>query len=332
MDYSKFYLKNYTPEPDEREKEENSNIIIPRIESRSQPEIIYINPDGEEFAPSALSETYEKSDAGDNSPEGFDISCNQNKQACELREKDNLPFVVRRQEKARQPFISRFCQVVLIFAIVIMSLIVSADFVTDGKAIAAISNLISTDNPTYYAVLTNPKDDLQSSQVDSYAMRLKGGAGFTVKNNEKYYNVYAIYKNKSDAEKYVSDNGGEILSLSTTFYDEIESELKNYTDYPFKTVDNLNEVAQNLTDKKINVSQALEQISEIKDDFALTYDNMNKISNGNSDDKSVTLLANASVALSSLEYLCDTSVSRPNLVCDVRYTVCRILFTYCYSA
>lgn len=330
MDYSKYYLKNYVPEEEERSGDENEKTIIPKIELRSQPEIIYINPDGEEFDPTTQPGLANETSDYENQSDTDSIYENEN--LPQEKNQSKVPFFVRKPEKVKQPFFNRFCQVVLIFAIVIMSLIVSADFVTDGKAIAAISSLISENTRTYYAVLTNPKDDVTSSQVDSYAMRLKGGAGFTVRNNEKYYNVYAVYKNQSDAEEYVNENGGEILFLSTNFYDKIESELKNYTDYPFKTVDELNEVAQNLSDKKINASQALEKISEIKDDFAVTYDNMNKLSTGNNDDKSVTLLANASVALSSLEYLCDTTVSRPNIICDIRYTVCRILFTYYYSS
>ena len=44
MDYSKFYLKNYKPEASEENEEEK--IVFPQLETRRQPEIIYINPDG----------------------------------------------------------------------------------------------------------------------------------------------------------------------------------------------------------------------------------------------------------------------------------------------
>ena len=50
MDYSRFYLKNYVPEKTD-DKEDDDKIVFPKIELRNQPEIIYINPDGEEFEP-----------------------------------------------------------------------------------------------------------------------------------------------------------------------------------------------------------------------------------------------------------------------------------------
>ena len=134
-----------------------------------------------------------------------------------------------------------------------------------------------------------------------------------------------------DAENRIKQNGGEILILSTEFYDKISGDLKDYSDYPEKVCDDLTKIASQLTSQEITTAQALEKINDVKEDFSVLYDNMSGISASDNDDKSLTLLANASVAMSALEYLCDTTVSRPNLVCDIRYTVCRIIFTYCYS-
>lgn len=313
MDYSKFYLKNYVPEPDN----DNDMPEIPRIETHSLPEIIYINPDGEVFDPGIQNSSQnESTNSGALS---------------EPEDKVAIPEVVRKPHVSKQSALNRFCQATLIFAIIVMSLIVSADFVTNGKAIAAITGAFTPSVQNYYAVLTNPREDLATCKADSYAMRLKGGAGFVVKNGDNYYNVYAIFDNESDAEEYINQNGGETLTLTTNYYDEIDGELKNYIDYPVKTCESLNDVLTKLADRDITTSEALDKLEDIKNDFAVTYDNMNNAANGNESGKSLSLLANASVALSALDYLCDTSVSRPNLACDIRYTVCVILFTYCYS-
>ena len=335
MDYSKFYLKNYVPTDEPVEEEDK--IIFPRLEARTQPEIMYINPDGEVFDPELKSETDEKEDINilNNGQSSINDDKNENVSVYEGIEENssyNHPHVARKQIAKKQSLANRFCQVMLIFTIVVMSIIVSADFLTDGKAIAAIMDCFKANKIEYYAVLENPRDDITSSQVDSYAMRLKGGAGFTVKNADKYYNVYAVFDNVSDAESYSKENGGQILTLNTEFYDDIQGELKSYKDYPVKTVDDLNKILSDQKEKKITTAQAIEKLGDVKEDFAMTYDNMNNAAKGDNEDKSVTLLANASVALSALEYLCDTTVSRPNLACDIRYTVCRIIFTYCYSA
>lgn len=340
MDYSKFYLKNYVPADEPSEEQEK--IVFPRLESRTQPEIIYINPDGEIFDPDIKDDNQvDRSEYSQRTADGSSSDINEagentsDKEGTSIPTTVRYPYVVKKSNKDdvnKKSFINRFCQAILILAIVVMSIVVSADFVTDGKVIAAIVNGIGQTDLVYYAVLENPKDDLTTSQVDSYAMRLKGGAGFTVKNGDKYYNVFAIYSDKNDADEYVKQNGGEILTLSTDFYKDIQGELKNFTDYPEKICNELDSVLNDLTQKKITTTQAIEKINDVKEDFKVTYDNMSNVSKSDGDDKSVTLLANASVALSALEYLCDTTVSRPNLACDIRYTVCRIIFTYCYSA
>lgn len=311
MDYSKFYLKNYVPEQND---ENDDSPVMPRIESRTQPEIIYINPDGEVFDPQ-LSSTIKSEDA---KTEQEDIA-------------DEYPKVTRKEPPAKKSFANRFCQTILIFAIVIMSLIVSADFITDGKAIAAITQLADSADVEYYAVLENGVTDLEKCKVNAYAMRLQGGAGFTVKNGDDYYNVYEMFENKSDAEKHANQNGGKLIELNTDFYDDLSGEMKSYIDYPIRTCADLNNVLASLIAKEITTAQALEKLNGVKEDFAVEYDNMNNAATSDESDKTVVLLANASVALSELERLCDTSVSRPNLACDIRYAVCRIIFTYCYS-
>lgn len=340
MDYSKFYLKNYEPETSaESEENEKERIIFPQLELHRQPEIIYINPDGEVFDPELenLNSRHENgTDAGYSGVNAADRldgikEITENVSGNTSISEEKYVKVTRKPQKERKNFANAFCQTVLIFAIIVMTLIVSADFLTDGKVIAAIASGFSAEKIEYYTVLEDPKTDMESSKVDSYAMRLKGGAGFTVKNGENYYNVFAVYDDRSDAEEHIKQNGGELITLSTDFYDGVTSELKNYTDYPKKVCDDLSGIAEQLTSQEISAAEALEKINDVKEDFAVIYDNMNNVAPGDNDDKSVTLLANASVALSALEYLCDTTVSRPNLVCDIRYTVCRIIFTYCYS-
>lgn len=311
MDYSKFYLKNYVPEPTD---DDDDTPVLPRIETRTQPEIIYINPDGEVFDPEQSSTPHDEENE-------YGIG----------NEAPVHPEVVRKTPEIKKSLANRFCQTILIFAIVIMSLIVSADFITDGKAVAAITQLFTEKQVEYYAVLEGGVADAETCKVNAYAMRLKGGAGFTVKNGDSYYNVYALFEDRSDAEEYSKQNGGEILTLGTDFYDDLDGELKNFADYPVKTVTDLNNVLEDLTNKEITTTQALEKLNDIREDFAVTYDNMDNAAQSDDAEKGVTLLANASVALAALNYLCDTTVSRPNLACDIRYTVCRIVFTYCYS-
>lgn len=340
MDYSKFYLKNYEPETGaESDENEKEKIIFPQLEARRQPEIIYINPDGEVFDPELENMKSRRENCPDNELSD-ENAANYYGNVKEITDKkcgneytsgENFVKVSRKQRKEKRNFANAFCQTVLIFAIIVMALIVSADFLTDGKVLAAIASGFSAQKIEYYAVLEKPKTDMTSSRVDSYAMRLKGGAGFTVKNGENYYNVFAVYDDLSEAEDYIKQNGGELITLSTDFYDNVTSDLKNYTDYPKKVCDDLTEIASQLTSQQISTAEALEKINTVKEDFAVVYDNMTNVAPESNDDKSVTLLANASVAVSALEYLCDTTASRPNLVCDIRYTVCRIIFTYCYS-
>lgn len=326
MDYSKFYLKNYVPrEDDVKDDDQNPRL---RIETRSQPEIIYINPDGEEFDPETeVGSVKDKQNAfqrNESPDENIYIPQSEH-------ENSFAPQVIRKQQENRPSFANKFCQTVLIFAIVIMSLIVSADFITDGKAIAALTNAVMSDKIEYYAVLSDPSEDTQSAIAKSYSVRLKGGAGFIVKNGQSYYNVFELYDNRDDAEEYMKNNGGEIITLSTEYYDNISGDLKNYADYPVKTCEQLNAVLASLTAKEITSQQALEKLTDVKEDFAVLYDNMNNASKTDEDNAGLALLANASVALSALESLCDQNATRPNLACGIRYAVCQIMFTYCYS-
>ena len=51
MDYSKYYLRNYRPEEDGSRTFDEASPYPELPDRPHMPEIVYINPDGEEFVP-----------------------------------------------------------------------------------------------------------------------------------------------------------------------------------------------------------------------------------------------------------------------------------------
>lgn len=339
MDYSRFYLKNYTP-PKDSDDEKDDSQSIPLVRT-SSPEIIYINPDGEEFTPEVAKTDDEDCSLSEKTEYGSYSEIKEQKPQNDLLPAHNAEDIYsayrynkksqsKAPEQGKKSHLNKFFQALCIFVIVVMTLIVCADFLSDGKAISAFSQLISS-KQTYYAVIADPKDDLQSAKISSYAFRLKGLAGYVIKKDGKYYNVLNVFDNEKSAQDCAEEYSASSITIQTNAYDDIEGDLKKYRDYHKTLIQSLSQTADDLTQKKTDTSKAIEELDRIRTTFEQTYKEMDAASKNQASKNSVALLANASVASGALTRLCDTSVQRPNLVCDIRYTACLILFSYAYS-
>ena len=169
-------------------------------------------------------------------------------------------------------------------------------------------------------------------------MRLQGGGGYILKNGDNYLLIADVYDDLNEANAVVEKNSGsELLSYS------IESQ--NYADllaggselmvsmggYSVSIVEQLATIGESLTKLEIDKSEALERINTLDSNLRLKYDELAK-EDVTSNYNIKILMADIDTTLGLLENLLADSQSRPNLVCDIRYTKVQIVLNYYTTA
>ncbi len=291
MDYSKYYLKNYVPERDRGAGNDNGDSEpIYEIPERGSyaPEIVYINPDGEEFTPEPTAK-----------------------------------YVDVEKKRGKQSRLTSIVIDVMIAAVVVLTLIVSADLVTDGAVIGAITSLFD-DSTRFYAVLEKPNDNVQDAISDAQQIRADGKAGYLIRYRDKYYCVSEIYDSREVAESAKGSSDALIYEFSYSPPD-LPDEYSSLLDIPIKITSDLDGILSSLENGEIGSTAAIEQISEIRDELSAKSKTLDG-SVGETSKESVAFRSDISVALAALDCLCEGV--HPELAADIRYAKCQVLLAF----
>ncbi|MDE5756636.1 MAG: hypothetical protein K2I23_06055 [Clostridia bacterium] len=213
--------------------------------------------------------------------------------------------------------------------------VVVGDFATGGALLAGIGGRQDKAMPTvsYYAVVLKTCDSYSVARMYAEQQRLMGGAGYILKDGEKYALVGDIYDDLADANAVVSENEGSRLiniEVKEVDFDNLfkgSSQLfRSMGGYCSGLLTQLDVIADDLTASKIDKTKALENIEVIKDNLEAQY---NQLSAEVGDDKNAALLlADIDATLGILSNLLNSSISRPNLVCDIRYSKVQMIINY----
>ncbi|MDE7071119.1 MAG: hypothetical protein K2O86_04000, partial [Clostridia bacterium] len=163
--------------------------------------------------------------------------------------------------------------------------------------------------------------------------RLQGGAGYILKDGDSYALVGDIYDDLSDANAVVSANEGSKLiniEVKEVDFDSLfkgsSQLLRSMGGYCSSILTQLDVIADDLTASKIDKIKALENVEVIKNNLQLQYE---ELSTEVGDSKNAQLLlADIDATLGILSNLLNSSISRPNLVCDIRYSKVRMVVNY----
>lgn len=290
MDYSKYYLRNYRPEEDGSRTFDEASPYPELPDRPHMPEIVYINPDGEEFVPE--------------------------------------PQIIRTpsSEKAKKPFFTRFVINTLIVLVVILSLFVSVDFITDGALVEEVTRLIYDEKP-YYAVLELPADTPEEAIVNAETLRMGGSAGYPISYDGKYYCVADLYDNRKDAENSAPPSNAVIYELTVT-PPELPDEYAPYLERPHRLYDALKELEAQLLSGEIGTGEAVLQAKQLYETVLIETDELKSMSEDRATRQVLEFVSDYSVALAALESVCDESALRQSYVGDLKYARCQIMFAF----
>lgn len=216
--------------------------------------------------------------------------------------------------------------------------VVIGDFASGGALLAGISSLYRTQalpKSSFYALVLKSSDNYSGARIYADQIRLLGGAGYIVKNGDRYIVIGDIYDDLSEANGVVEKNeGSELISYTVEEidFDKVFSGnsplMKTMGGYSLSVINQLAVIGDNLATAQIDKARAVEQIGGIYDNLKMQFDELSAESNTNSE--AVKLLMNdLNVSLGLLSNLSGDSVSRPNLLCDIRYTKVQMTLNYC---
>ncbi|MDE6474707.1 MAG: hypothetical protein K2L70_06375 [Clostridia bacterium] len=316
MDYSKYYLKNYLKQqnPSERGNYNSSDTQSESYYAQSEEEV---TPDYNveiEVTPQLTGMVQTNYQLDDEESPIIDI----------------IPQSYDRYGSRRKGWLMTLA----IITCVLLTVVVG-DFATGGALLAGISAKQNQTMPTvsYYAVVLKTCDTYSVARMYAEQQRLMGGAGYILKDGDKYALVGDIYDDIADANSAVNNNEGSRLiniEVKEVDFDSLfrgSSPLfRSMGGYCSGLLSQLDVIADNLSASKIDKTKALENIEVIKDNLEMQYD---ELSAEVGDDKNAALLiADIDATLGILSNLLNTSLSRPNLVCDIRYSKVQMIINY----
>lgn len=325
MDYSKYYLKNYMKYQKDEEDyyAENQEVADDKQDydysesaNTSQSKHYYTNGGRVEIeVVPQLTSMVETNYSIDNDDVIVDIE----------------PQPYNKQENRRKGLIMTLAIVTcLLIAFVV------GDFASNGALIASITSLYKTQevkSQEYYALVLKSCDSYQQARIYSDQMRLQGGAGYIVKNGDNYMILADIYDDLQEANNVVEKNSGSSLvsyGISNVDYakslkggDELLISMGGYTS---SITQQLSTIGESLAKLEIDKSGAIEKIQSLLDNLQMQYDEIkdNEYTNNNI----TMLLGDISTTIGLLENLVDSTASRPNLICDIRYTKIQLIINY----
>ena len=215
--------------------------------------------------------------------------------------------------------------------------VVIGDFISNGALLAKVSSLYraqAAPKSSFYALVLKSSDSYSGAKRSADQIRLVGGAGYIVKSGDKYLVIGDIYDDLQEANAVVEKNeGSQLISYEfeetdfTKVFAQNSSLMQSMGGYSIAIVNQLAKIAESLTTQQIDKLTAIDQIENIRDNLQAQFDELNEESK--SDNPHVkTLLSDINVSLGLLSNLCSDNVSRPNLLCDIRYTKFQLIQNY----
>ena len=311
MDYSKYYLTNYLKNKEDFERDEYQ--VSFQDDVATQQDYQFDESVEIEVAPQVVSmvQTNYQIDDEDASPI-IDI----------------MPQSYDRYGSRRRGWIMTLA----IITCVLLTVVVG-DFATGGALLTGLTGKGSMPTVSYYAVALKTCDTYSIARMYAEQQRLQGGAGYIIKDGDKYALVGDVYDDISDANAVVSANeGSRLISIEVkevdfeTLFKGSSQLLRSMGGYCSSILTQLDVIADDLTASKIDKTRALENIEVIKNNLELQYEELSKEVNG--DKNAELLLADVDATLGILSNLLNSSLSRPNLVCDIRYSKVQMVINY----
>lgn len=330
MDYSRFYLKNYY----------KYNHDADYIDNDEQYEVV-----DEENAEEDYSHT-ERSRPQQNTAKkyidrGIEIEVVPQLTSVadtnyRINEEDIIvdvePQVYDRADNRRKGWIMTLA----IVACILLTIVVG-DYATKGALLGGITSLYKgKDLPktSYYLLILKSTDSYQQARVYSDQMRLQGAGGYILKSGDEYLLIADIYDDLDEANNVVEKNNGSKLINYTIDSQDYNSLLSGGSElmvsmggYASSIIEQLTLIGESLTKLEIDKNQALEKIENIQDNLRLKYEELQKES-VSSNYNIKLLMADIDTTLGLLSNLTEQTQSRPNLVCDIRYTKIQMVLNY----
>lgn len=215
--------------------------------------------------------------------------------------------------------------------------IVIGDFATKGALLGGITSLYKGSDLTktsYYLLVLKNTTSYQQARVYSDQMRLQGGGGYILKSGEEYVVIADVYDDLDEANAVVEKNSGSKLLNYVVDGLDYENLLTGGSElmismggYAASIIEQLALIGESLTKLEIDKTEALSKIQNLEDNLKLKYDELqNEDTSTNYNIK--LLMADIDVTLGLLSNLTSDSLSRPNLVCDIRYTKTQMALNY----
>lgn len=221
------------------------------------------------------------------------------------------------------------CAIIMCMSI----LLLSVDFFSAKGIVEELRGVFSFSKETctnYYAINMGSFNTLTEARNMSDAIRNQGAAGY-ITNNGTYNVLAACYLNYEDAKAIADANSATIFTIRVFQKNKKNLPVKLRDSYQLtvgyeKTVyDSLYSLSNRLDENEINEDDCRQTIIELKGRIQSKTKDFMDLSADYTDEYTLEIRVSIIACLSAIDNLTNSSLIRPNLLCDIRYTYLMIL-------
>lgn len=224
----------------------------------------------------------------------------------------------------------------LVLSIGIMSSYVISDFITEGQVFKKMSeNAALIKNSNYYAIIVQEFGTYDDAQNFSLNLRNQGAGGYIIKEGQKFCVIGDVFENEKTAQKVCDKQQSArlaVIELPEIKFKKLvkpyDKKLEKFLEYSLSAVGVIDEIIPQITNLEITEKEAMQKIyaeylhvKSISEEFDI-------FAKKNVATFSLSVASDIQVTLGLLDNLCNDKLTRPNLVCDLRYYKMQILINF----
>ena len=163
----------------------------------------------------------------------------------------------------------RWVKAVAVIALAFV-LVAAADALTDGRIRRSLTDAVNVGKDKYYVLIASEHASETEAVAAATVVRANGGAGYIINENDEYFVALATYLNEEDAVSVESKNQGTFIKeieIGYSLFPGTGDMKKRLVDLTERAVDKFSEISADYSAKVISAGSALNEITEIRNDF-----------------------------------------------------------------
>ncbi|MBR1746890.1 MAG: hypothetical protein IJ735_01615 [Clostridia bacterium] len=219
------------------------------------------------------------------------------------------------QKRKKSGFVKKVFFTLTVVALLFAISLLAVDFFTNGSVLGHVFSALRGSDYEYVFVVTE-RSQRDYAYAQSLLVKQGGGSGYVLSEEDKYYVCYAVFSERSDAQRVADKNPNTFLK--TLGFSTKDVSFANDFDRDVRT---LIAVVADYESGKKSEAEAYAEVKKVSDGWEKKLDEQKDLPDAERD------LLNYSVKALSGQIFAEGT--RAQFLSDMRYSMCSIVSSFC---